>query len=73
MPDVEMKSAKSRHSSSNDYDSGDSGSENSRRQQMATTETVFGGKVGTQRLLMSAITDLKEFSGRDKDEDRARS
>ena len=40
---------------------------------MATTETVFGGGVGTRRLRMSAIADLKEFSGRDKEEDRARS
>ena len=67
-----MKSAGSRHSRSNNYDSGNSGSENPRRPQMATTETVFGGGVGTQRLRMSAIADLKEFSGRDKEEDRAR-
>ena len=40
---------------------------------MATTETVFGVEVGTQRLRMSAIADLKDFSGRDKDKDRARS
>ena len=62
-----------RSSQFNNYDSGDSGSENPRRPQMPTTKTMVGGGVGTQRLRMSAIAYLKEFSGRDKDEDRARS
>ena len=61
-----MESAASRHSRFNNYDSGDSGSENPRRPQMATTETVFGGGVGTQRLRMSVIADLNEFSGRQR-------
>ena len=33
---------------------------------MATTETVFGGGVGTQRLRMSVIADLNKFSGRQR-------
>ena len=36
-------------------------------------QRLFGSGAGTQRLRMSAIADLKEFSGRDKDEGRARS
>ena len=34
---------------------------------MTATETVRGGRVGTQRLQMSAIADLKVFYVRDKD------
>ena len=40
-----MGQAGSRHSRSNNYDSGDSASEKLRRPQMATIETVFDGGV----------------------------
>ena len=32
-----------------------------------------GGGLNATRIRMSAIADLKEFNGKDKDEDRARS
>ena len=73
IPDVEMELSGSRHSRSNDYNFEVSGPDNPRRPQMATTEMVFGGGVGPEWLRMSTIADLKEFSGRDKDEDQARS
>lgn len=40
---------------------------------MAMTEALSGGEKYSQRIRMSAIADLEEFNGRDKDEDRARS
>ena len=38
---------------------------------MATTDTVSIVGHNIQRIRLSGIADLKEFTGRDKDEDRA--
>ena len=40
---------------------------------VAITETLQNGGGIPQRVLVSAMTELKEFSGKDRDEDRARS
>ncbi|CAI5724998.1 unnamed protein product [Peronospora effusa] len=68
-----MESAGSRQSRPNNYDPDDLGLEDLRRPQVASAAgTVPNGGVATQRIRMSAIADLIEFTGRDKDEDRAR-
>lgn len=43
-----------------------------RRPLVASAEMMPMGGAASQRILMSAIADLKEFTGTDKDEDRAR-
>ena len=40
---------------------------------MATAETLQNGGGVPQRIRVSAMTELKEFSGKDIDEDKARS
>ena len=50
-----------------------SGQANLRRPLIEAIETAPCGGLSAPRIRMSAIADLKEFNGRDKDEDRARS
>ncbi|CAI5729126.1 unnamed protein product [Peronospora effusa] len=45
----------------------------SKKETSKSAGTVPNGGLVTQRIQMYAIVDLKEFTGRDKDEDRARS
>ena len=45
----------------------------SRRPLVATVETVPDGGLSAPRIRISAISDMKEFNGKAKDEDRARS
>ena len=68
IPDVEMESVGSHHTRSNHYDM-----EDLRRPLVANAEISPSGGIAPQRIRMSAIADLKEFTGRDTDEDRARS
>ena len=70
MPDTDMESADSHHSRAHAYDPDDLDLDDLRRPQVATTEATTGGGFATQRLRMSAIADLKEFSGRDHDDPR---
>ena len=71
--DVEMESIGSNHSRSNNYDSHDPILEDLRRPLVAAAEVTPNGGFTPQRIRISAIADLKEFTGRDQDEDRARS
>lgn len=73
IPDVEMESVGSRHSRSNIGDPLELGLEDLRRPLVAAAEAMPSGGFTTQRIRVSAIADLKEFTGRDRDEDRARS
>ena len=73
MPDVDMESVGSHHGRSNEYDFDDLDMQNIRRPQVAAAETLNSGGFNAQRIRMSAIAELKEFSGRERDEDRARS
>ena len=63
-----MESVGSHHTRSNHYDM-----EDLRRPLVANAEISPSGGIAPQRIRMSAIADLKEFTGRDTDEDRARS
>ena len=56
-----------------DSDPDDSGQEGRRHAMVATTETLQNGDGIPQRIRVSAMNELKEFSGKDRDEDRARS
>uniref|UniRef100_A0AAV1TT05 Uncharacterized protein n=1 Tax=Peronospora matthiolae TaxID=2874970 RepID=A0AAV1TT05_9STRA len=73
MPDTDMKSADSHGSRGNTFDPDDLDIDGVRRPHLATTEAIVGEGFAAQRICMSAITHLKEFSGRDHDDDRARS
>ncbi|CAI5747154.1 unnamed protein product [Peronospora destructor] len=72
-PDVEMKSmgshytGGSHHSRPSEYDPDDLQIDEPRRPAVATT----GGGMTTQRIRVSAISDLKEFAGKEHVEDRA--
>uniref|UniRef100_A0AAV1TFH2 Retrotransposon gag domain-containing protein n=1 Tax=Peronospora matthiolae TaxID=2874970 RepID=A0AAV1TFH2_9STRA len=75
--DVEMESVQSRISQpevfeSDDIDSDDSGQEDRRHAMVATTETLQDGASIPQQIRVSAMAELKEFSGKDRDEDRAK-
>uniref|UniRef100_A0AAV1UTN0 Retrotransposon gag domain-containing protein n=1 Tax=Peronospora matthiolae TaxID=2874970 RepID=A0AAV1UTN0_9STRA len=56
-----------------DIDPDDSRHEGRRHDMVATTETLQDGGSIFQRIRVSAMKELKEFSGKDRDEDRARS
>ena len=76
-PDVEMESVESRQDRSDTYypegdDPDDSEQDGLRRPLVAATGTATGGGLSAPRKRMSAIADLKEFNGKDRDEDRAR-
>ena len=73
MPDTEMESAGSLDSRGNTFDPDGLDIEGLRRPQLATTEAITGENFAAQRICMSAIAELKEFTGRDHDDDRARS
>ena len=66
IPDVEMKSVGSRHSQTEEYDADDLWAAEPRRLQVATTESNANMGTVIQRLQVSAISELKEFSGRTK-------
>ena len=66
MPDIEMESVGSRHSGLGEYDPDDLTAE-IRRPQVTTAELAGNGGNTIQRMRVSAISDLKEFSGIDKD------
>ena len=68
-----MESVGSSHSRSNNYDSHDPILEDLRRPLVAAAEVTRNGGFNPQRIRVSAIADLKEFTGRDQAEDRARS
>ena len=67
-PDVEMESVESHHSMPGD----DLSVGEPRRPAIASTETTAAGGSIAQRICVSAVSELKEFAGKDNDEDRAR-
>ena len=73
-----MESTRSRQDRSVTYylegtDPDDFGQDDIRQPLVATTETAPGGGLSARRIWMSAISDLKEFNEKYRDEDRARS
>ncbi|KAL4163229.1 hypothetical protein KRP22_014808 [Phytophthora ramorum] len=71
--DVDMESVGSHHPSPWDYDPDDLEAPRSGRVTVATAAAGSNGTSMIQRVRISAISDLKEFLGKDQDEDRARS
>ncbi|OWY93165.1 hypothetical protein PHMEG_00037540, partial [Phytophthora megakarya] len=71
--DVEMESIRSSdHGSRWEYDPDDVDWPTSAQATVATAATGATGSTMIQRVRISAISDLKEFTGKDQDEDRAR-
>uniref|UniRef100_M4BNQ2 Uncharacterized protein n=1 Tax=Hyaloperonospora arabidopsidis (strain Emoy2) TaxID=559515 RepID=M4BNQ2_HYAAE len=75
--DVEMKSVRSHRSRSDfldpeDVDPDDSGQEERRRAMVATAEKLQNDGEIPQLIRVSAMTELKEFSGKDRDGNKAR-
>ncbi|POM60947.1 hypothetical protein PHPALM_30120, partial [Phytophthora palmivora] len=71
--DVDMESVRSEHSTTQwEYDPDDIDFPTAARATVATATTGSAGSTMIQRVRISAISDLKEFMGKDQDEDRAR-
>ena len=66
-----MESADSHDHLGNAFDSDDLDIDGLRRPRLATTEAITGEGFAAQQIRMSAIAELKEFSDRDHDDDRA--
>ncbi|KAE8959920.1 hypothetical protein PR002_g30381 [Phytophthora rubi] len=72
--DVEMESVGSRHSElADECDPDDMSLEAPRRAAVASAGATSGNTSTPQRIRVSAISELKDFSGKDGDVDRARS
>uniref|UniRef100_A0AAV1V2L5 Retrotransposon gag domain-containing protein n=1 Tax=Peronospora matthiolae TaxID=2874970 RepID=A0AAV1V2L5_9STRA len=72
VPDVEMDSVDSYRDRPGEHESERRGPYDLRRPQVATAGTAPTGGFSAQRIRLSVMADLKEFSGRDQDEERAR-
>ncbi|POM69474.1 Hypothetical protein PHPALM_14234 [Phytophthora palmivora] len=71
--DVDMESVRSEHSTTRwEYDPDDIDFPTAARATVATATTGSAGSTMIQIVRISAISDLKEFTGKDQDEDRAR-
>ncbi|POM61279.1 LOW QUALITY PROTEIN: hypothetical protein PHPALM_29726, partial [Phytophthora palmivora] len=71
--DVDMESVRSEHSASRwEYDPDDIDFPMAARATVATATTGSAGSTMIQRVRISAISDLKEFTEKDQDEDRTR-
>ncbi|POM69108.1 LOW QUALITY PROTEIN: Hypothetical protein PHPALM_14644 [Phytophthora palmivora] len=71
--DVEMESVRSEHSTSRwEYDPDDIDFPAAARATVAIATTASAGSTMIQSVRISVISDLKEFTGKDQDEDRAR-
>ena len=75
MKDVDMESVKSNtHNKIHqraEYDPGDLWMDEYRRSQVDATGVTTGANCVTQRIRISANSELKEFSGKEREEDRA--
>uniref|UniRef100_H3H6F8 Retrotransposon gag domain-containing protein n=1 Tax=Phytophthora ramorum TaxID=164328 RepID=H3H6F8_PHYRM len=74
--DVDMESVESNrrdHSHPSEYDPDDLSVDAAPRAVVVSAGTTGGGTLSATRIRVSAISELKEFSGKDNDEDRARS
>ena len=73
-PDMEMESVKdSNHSRSHNDDPYDFDDRDFRRPSVATAEAIPRSGITSHMLRLSTVNDLKEYNGRDRDEDRSRS
>ena len=72
MLDIDMESDGSRPNGSNDYGHELREQGGKRLPQVATAGAAESGGFSNQRIRMSAMAELKEFSGREKNEERAR-
>ncbi|GMF49890.1 unnamed protein product [Phytophthora fragariaefolia] len=70
---VDLKSVGSAHSHLSEYYPDDLNADVPARAAVAATDSSGAGTGSATRIRVSAISDLKEFSGKDRDEDRARS
>ncbi|GMF38640.1 unnamed protein product [Phytophthora fragariaefolia] len=73
MQDVDIESVGSHHDPLDEFDPDDLSIDVPRRAAVASAETSTNAGVAAPRIRVSAISELKEFSGKDNDEDRARS
>ncbi|GMF34366.1 unnamed protein product [Phytophthora fragariaefolia] len=73
MSDVDMESVGSHHDQLDEFDPDDLSINVPRRAAVASTETLTNAGVAAPGIRVSAISELKEFSGNDNDEDRASS
>ncbi|OWY91878.1 hypothetical protein PHMEG_00039353, partial [Phytophthora megakarya] len=71
--DVEMESVESQHGSHGEYDPGNLSIDTPRQAVIASAGAASAPSTTTPRIRVSAISELKEYSGKDHDEDRARS
>ena len=72
MPDIDMESFGSRLSRSHDHDYKHRDQGNKRLPPVATAGASDGGGFSNQRIRMSTMAELKEFTGREKNEERSR-
>ena len=72
MLDIDMESDGSRPNGSNDYGHELREQGGKRLPQVATAGAAESGGFSNQRIRMSAMAELKEFSGREKNEERDR-
>ena len=72
MPGIDMESVGSRRNRSHDYGHEHREQGGNRLPQVAMAGAVESGGFSNQRVRMSAMAELKEFSGREKNEKRAR-
>ena len=72
MPDIDMESVGSRPNGSHDYGHEHREQGGKRLLQVATAGEEESGVFSSQRIRMSAMAELKEFSGREKNEERSR-
>ncbi|OWY96977.1 hypothetical protein PHMEG_00032608, partial [Phytophthora megakarya] len=71
--DVEMESVESHHGSHGEYDPDNLSVDTSRQAVIASAGAASAPSMTMPRIRVSAISELKEYSGKDHDEDRARS
>ena len=72
MPDIDMESVGSRPNGSHSYGHEHREQGGKRLPQVATAGAAESGGFSNQRIRVSVIDELKEFSGREKNEERAR-
>uniref|UniRef100_A0AAV1UTR4 Uncharacterized protein n=1 Tax=Peronospora matthiolae TaxID=2874970 RepID=A0AAV1UTR4_9STRA len=73
MPEADMESNDSHGSRGNTFDPDDLDIDGVRWPHLATTEAIMGEEFAAQRIRMPAFAELKDLSGRDHDDNRARS
>ena len=72
MPDIDMESVGSRPNGSRDYGHEHREQGGKRLAQLVTAGAAESGGFSNQRVQMSAMAELKEFAGREKNEEGVR-